>query len=103
MADGRENQQAMAERLARERIAIALTKMERAQILIFDAAAELSPILGMVKQWERVCKLGEKCRENWYALERDQQKKSFLVDECCLQYYSKQMAGEAPQNEQVQP
>lgn len=39
----------LAEKLAAERIERALTKIERAQNLLYEAAAELSPIVGMVK------------------------------------------------------
>ena len=104
MADGREDQQAIAEQLARGRIESALTKIERAQNLLYEAAAELSPILGMVKQWERVCKLGDKCKENWHALDRDRQKKSYRIDDLLLQFYVPAAAeGAVPQTGQVQP
>jgi len=89
-------QQAIAEKLAEERIARALAKIERAQNLLYEAAADLSPIYGMVKQWERVCGLGVKCKALWYALDRDRQKKAFSVDETCLRYHSSEAQSAAP-------
>jgi hypothetical protein len=88
----------MAEKLAAERIALALTKIERAQNLLSEAAAELSPILGMVKQWDKLCKLGDKCKENWYALDGARQKKAYRIDDLLLQFYVSAAAeGAAPQ------
>ena len=74
----------LAEKLAAERIERALTKIERAQNLLYEAAAELSPIVGMVKQWERVGKLGDACKERWYSLKGDAQKKTYRIDEVNL-------------------
>ncbi len=43
--------QALAEKLASERILEALAKVQRAQNLLSDAAAALSPIMGMRAKW----------------------------------------------------
>jgi hypothetical protein len=75
----------LAEKLAAERIHRALQKIERAQNMLNEAAAELCPIVGMVRQWNQLSKLGEDCKARWYALRGEILKKSFQVDATCLE------------------
>ena len=75
----------LAEKLAAERIHRALQKIERAQNLLNEAASELCPIVGMVRQWNQLSKLGEGCKARWYALRGEILKKSFQVDATCLE------------------
>jgi len=88
-----------AEKLAAERIARALAKIERAQNLLCEAAADLSPILGMVQQWKQVCNLGDKCKERWYSLDGVRRKKAYRIDDLILQFYSPAAAESAAPKE----
>lgn len=87
-ADGRTGaeREELAKKLAAERIQRALQKIERAQNLLNEAAAELCPIVGMVRQWNQLSKLGEDCKARWYALRGEILKKSFEVDATALQH-----------------
>jgi hypothetical protein len=76
----------LAKKLAAERIQRALQKIERAQNLLNEAAGELCPIVGLLRQWNQVSKLGEACKERWYALRGEILKKSFEVDATALQH-----------------
>ena len=70
-ADGRTGaeREELAKKLAAERIQRALEKIERAQNLLNEAAAELCPIVGLVRQWNQISKLGDDCKARWYALQ----------------------------------
>ena len=63
----------LAKKLAAERIQRALQKIERAQNLLNEAAAELCPIVGMCGRWERisefVTKLQAEIEEAFHAID----------------------------------
>lgn len=56
------------EEAAELRVQNALEKIEAAQNLLHGAAAELSSIIGAMKPWERVGKLGDKAHDEWRRL-----------------------------------
>lgn len=82
-----------AEKLAGERIERALQKVERAQNLLGEAAAELSPIIGMVNLWKKACRLGDETQSYWHRLSREGRGKRYSVDATCLAHHEKGEAG----------
>lgn len=75
----------LAKKLAAERIQRAMEKIERAQNLLNEAAAELCPIVGMCGRWERISKTAELCRASWYSLNIAAQH-PYRVDDTALQH-----------------
>lgn len=53
---------------AKDKVRRALASIERAQNLLADACSELSPVVGLVKEWERLGKLHDKVKAEWHRL-----------------------------------
>lgn len=48
----------------------ALVLIERAQNALSEACAELSPVVGVCPEWERVGKLADRVKAQWHRLNR---------------------------------
>ncbi len=55
---------------ARERVMTALVHLQAAQNHLADACSDISPVVGMVKEWERLGKLYDKVKAEWHRLNR---------------------------------
>lgn len=55
---------------AQQKIRQALNEIEKAQLALGRACEALSPVVGMVKEWERVGKLYDKVNAEWHRLNR---------------------------------
>jgi transposase InsO family protein len=58
---------------------------ERAQRLLGEALAELSPIVGGMVEWKRLGKLYEALHAQWYRLERLRANPRLKLDGCAAQ------------------
>jgi hypothetical protein len=55
---------------AQEKIRIALQEIEAAQASLGKACESLSPIVGLVAEWERVRRLYDRVQAEWHRLNR---------------------------------
>ncbi len=53
---------------ARKKIREALAHIEAAQNHLGAACSDISPVVGLVKEWERLGKLCDKVKTEWYRL-----------------------------------
>jgi hypothetical protein len=53
---------------AQAKVAQALRDIEAAQVLLGNDCAALSPVVGLVKEWERIGKLYDKVKAEWHRL-----------------------------------
>lgn len=53
----------------------ALDRIERAQVELNAACAELSPLVGLIPEWKRVGALADRVKVQWHRLENIRRKR----------------------------
>jgi hypothetical protein len=78
------------------RVERAMELAERAQHLLGEALAELSPIIGGMVEWKRLSRLYDGLHAQWYRLERLRANTKLELDGCAAQALKRSETGGTP-------